>query len=543
MKILKLDFNERADSIPGWLKNFEVDTSELWKYPNKNEIENKIANQFDMNAKQVFISNGGDESIELLFKLCKLKGQSILLPKPAFSQYTHNIKVWGIDYQTLESQNNLSFDTQAIKNSIKANQWLILTRPNNPTGECIDELELIQILDRAKQVGCNVFLDEAYIEFFQDFENRLYAKEYDNVISLRTFSKAYGLAGARIGYLLGNSKLIEQFKLIAMPFNVNRLSLQLVNQALENQSEVKQYCQKINSNRVMIYQFLKQCNIEVFDGKGNFLLFKLNQKLKELVSNYLSKNDIVIKTQMQGLKDCVRITIPENIDKLMLALKTLFAPEILGFDMDGVLIDTSESYDVCIQKTVKQFILKAPTLTEITTLREMGGFNNDWDLSLELIKNAGIEVTYEDVKNAFQLFYLGTETSQGMIEKEKMLLNMMTWNQFNTRKAIITGRPKSEAIDGVNKLNINPDAVISADDVSEQKPSPQGIFKVQQKLKQSIMWYFGDTVDDMQAGRKANCICIGIGANCKNLYQAGADLVLDNINQAYQLITNYREES
>ena len=127
----------------------------------------------------------------------------------------------------------------------------------------------------------------------------MYAKEYNNVLSLRTFSKAFGLAGARVGYLLGSSNLIEQFKSIAMPFNVNRLSLQLADQALDNINEVNRYCAKIDINRSQCYRFLKQSNVEVFNGKGNFLLLRLKPQLKQLVSNYLSKQNIQIKNQMQ----------------------------------------------------------------------------------------------------------------------------------------------------------------------------------------------------------------------------------------------------
>jgi histidinol-phosphate aminotransferase len=535
MKLLKLDFNERADSIPKWLANFRLDTNELWKYPNREEVEIKISSKLQLNPENVFLSNGGDESIELLFKLCKLKDQSVLLPLPAFSQYTHNLKVWGIKNTLLAARKDQSIDTDAIINTLAANQWLILTRPNNPTGECIDEKTLIKIINKAKQMGAKVFLDEAYIEFFIDFENRLYCKEFENVVSLRTFSKAYGLAGARVGYLLGSSSLIEQFKSISMPFNLNRLSLQLVTQALENQDEVRDYCKIINQNRIQICNILNKANIPVFNGKGNFLLFKLNPKLKGLVSNYLSKNNIQVKTQLQDLEDYVRITIPENIERLVQALKSLFEPEIIGFDMDGVLIDTTESYDVCIQKTVKSFTNNTPSQAAIIQLRESGGFNNDWDMSLALIQQAGITVEFTDVKNTFQLFYLGNDAQMGLINKEKLLLNNSTWNEFNTRKAIITGRPKLEAIQGTKKLNITPDLIISADDVSEQKPSPQGLLITQNQFNSKCMWYIGDTVDDMQAGNAANCVCIGIGSNSKNLYQAGADMVLENINQLKQL--------
>jgi histidinol-phosphate aminotransferase len=540
---MKLDFNERADSIPAWLNDFKIDTASLWSYPDKQKLTIKIAKQFDIESNHVFISNGGDEAIELLFKNCQLNNQSVLLPLPAFSQYTQQLNVWNIDYLTLEARADYSIDVQAIKENLQPQQWLILTRPNNPTGECLDSQELVEILNQSQKVGAYVFLDEAYIEFFEGFENRLYAKEYNNVLSLRTFSKAFGLAGARVGYLLGSSNLIEQFKSIAMPFNVNRLSLQLADQALDNINEVNRYCAKIDINRSQCYRFLKQSNVEVFNGKGNFLLLRLKPQLKQLVSNYLSKQNIQIKNQMQGLDDCLRITIPEKIEKLMLALYRIFKPEILGFDMDGVLINTSESYDVCIQKTVESMTKYKPSKKEINQLRQKGGFNNDWDLAYSLINKYSKNIQFNTVKNCFQDFYLGVKGMPGLIDKEVLLLDKSVWNEWSTRKVIITGRPRTEALNGVEKLNINADKIISADDVSEQKPSPQGILKIQKNYQSTNMWYIGDTVDDMQAGNQSNCVCIGIGntENSKNLYQAGADLVLENINQISQLNTTERE--
>ena len=538
--MLKLDFNERADSIPDWLKDFSVDSSQLWKYPNRQAVEGLIADKFGASADEVFLSNGGDESIELLFKLCKLNQQSILLPTPAFSQYTHNLNIWGIDHTVVEGLENLAIDTNAIKQQLQANQWLIITRPNNPTGECIDHDVLTDLIVMAKKSDAFVFLDEAYVEFYLANNGKTeYALAHDNVVSLRTFSKAYGLAGARIGYLIGHKQLIQQFKKVAMPFNVNRLSLQVVKMALKNITEMQRYCAKIAENRDLIYAILRSSGVEVFDGKGNFLLFKVGQKLKPLLSRYMQKNGIHIKTQVNDLQDWVRITIPEDITTVMRVLQTVFDPQMLGFDMDGVLIDTSESYDACIVQTVEHFTQKTITEQQITALRESGGFNNDWDLSAGLIKQMGSEVALDQVIARFQNFYDGDDDNIGLKYNEKALIQSLAIATFFDGRyatAIVTGRPRAEALQGVEQLSINPDYVISADDVSRQKPSPEGIEWFKDNSQKSRMWFCGDTVDDMQAGNAAGCVCVGIGPKADHLYEAGADIVLENINQLIELL-------
>jgi histidinol-phosphate aminotransferase len=531
--MLKLDFNERADSVPKWLQGFAVDTSQLWKYPNRVEIEALIAQTLNTEKENIFLSNGGDESIDLLFKTCKLTKQSILLPLPAFSQYTHQLRIWEIEHKTVESHDDLTIHLEKTALNLKSNQWLILTRPNNPTGECIGEADLINLIETAQNTQTKIFLDEAYVEFFLENSQINYALKYDHVISLRTFSKAYGLAGARLGYLIGSEKLINQFKKFAPPFNVNQVSLQLAKTALQNTSEVQRYCKVIAINRQLVLNFLQSCQIEVFDGKGNFLLFKLSPKKKVLLSLYLGKQGIQIKTQLEGLTDCVRITIPENITLLFIALQTVFKPEIIGFDMDGVLIDTSQSYDMCILETVEYFTKKQLNVDNILELRSKGGFNNDWDLTQGLIQQMGLNIEMNEIITQFQKYYLTYKNNETNLLQGQELFN----KDYST--AIITGRPKAEALDGIEQLGIEPDYIISADDVNNQKPSPEGINGLKNTSNKSRMWFCGDTVDDMQAGLTGNCLCIGIATdseNTENLYQAGADFVLENINQLEELL-------
>lgn len=535
----KLDFNERSDSLPLWLNDFKLDVTELWKYPDKSEVESLIAGKFKTNIDNVFLSNGGDESIELLFKLCKLSDFSVLLPLPAFSQYTHNLSVWNVKNTMLPTTRDLKIDVTAIKANLKENQWLIVTRPNNPTGEYISNNILKEIIEAAVQTKSYVFVDEAYLEFCESEEPVNLSLQYDNAVSLRTFSKAYGLAGARLGYLTGSKELIAKFKRIAMPFNVSRPNLQLAKQALLNEQETKDYCKNIIRNRKTISDFLKSRNIRVLPSEANFLLLELSSLQKKVLTSYLSKNSIEIKDNVIDLPRWVRITIPFNCEKLLNGLKTVFNPNILGFDMDGVLIDTSQSYDACITETVYHYTQKQVSPKDIETVREQGGFNNDWDLTQQLIKNFGAETKYENIVETFQTFYNGTIDRPGLRNKEKSLLRSSTVNTcFNGyyTSAVITGRPRDEAESGVEMIDIRPDYIISADDVSEQKPSPEGLNRIKNKFKNSRMWFCGDTVDDMQAGVAANCVCIGIGNNKENMYQAGADIVFENINQIKELL-------
>ncbi len=539
---LKLDFNERADSQPEWLKRFQLKVDDLWCYPDRAVLENQMAADMGLSSGSVMLTNGGDESIELLYKNCKLNDQSLLVPEPCFSQYTHNQQVWNNQTTFVPACDDLSIDTEVLKANIQANQWVILTRPNNPTGEYLAADVLVDLIETAESKGAWVFLDEAYVEFANEVEPIDYAA-YPNLVTLRTFSKAFGLAGARIGYIFGAPELIERFKQIAMPFNVSRANLQLAAAAWQARDEIKEYCQTIETNRTMVVKLLESTGLRVCPSRGNFVLFETNPAQKELFSRVMEKQGIQIKTELGGLPRAIRLTIPEYMDTFMQALKLILKPELLAFDMDGVLIDTSLSYDQCIIKTVEELTGQGVNQTDIETVRAQGGFNNDWVLAAELIKQSGFDIPYELVVNTFQTLYLGDGQTPGLVEQEQdLLLNPLKQQVFKAKRptAIVTGRPRMEAEQGVNQLNIQPSYIISADDVEQQKPDPEGLFQVIDDSQAKRIWFCGDTVDDMQAGNAAGCVCIGIGATDpaakENLYQAGADLVLENINQLEALL-------
>ena len=539
---LKLDFNERADSKPAWLQSFELDTDQLWCYPNRTELENQMATDMGLPIDSVMLCNGGDESIELLYKNCKLNNQSLLVPEPCFSQYTHNQIVWQNETIFTAASDDLTIDVDALKANIKANQWVILTRPNNPTGEYLSTDVLIDLISTAQNNGAWVFLDEAYIEFACEYEPFEYTR-FSNLVVLRTFSKAFGLAGARIGYIFGEPEMIEKFRKIAMPFNVSRANLQLASAAWQARDEIKGYCQSIARNRQHVEQLLRNSGLEPCASRGNFLLFETTFEKKNLFSRVMAKLGIQIKTELGGLPNAVRLTIPENTGSFNQALQLILNPQLLAFDMDGVLIDTSQSYDQCIIETVDVLTGKAVSQSDIEIVRAQGGFNNDWILAAELIKQQGVEIAYEKVVETFQKLYLGDGSNEGLFSQERdLLLEPLKQQVFNSRQAtaIVTGRPKMEAEQGVNQLAIKPNYIISADDVNQQKPSPEGLLGVMAAGQFKRAWFCGDTVDDMQAGTEAGCVCIGIGAMTpeaiENLYQAGADVVLENINQLETLL-------
>ncbi len=535
--ILKLDFNERSDKLSDIVEQSSFDG--LWRYPQRESLEQKIASIEGLNANQVLCCNGGDEAIMILMRLIK-ETASIILPLPAFSQYTWGVESWNLDAQLVPAKVDLTIDIEAMLKAIKAKpkSIVVITRPNNPTGEKVERQKLFDLIEVAAANQSLVFLDEAYIEFSEDIiPAKQLLDQFDNLVILRTLSKAYGLAGIRLGYLLDSEKNLAEFKRRCMPFNVPQPSLQIAEQALEkaNRDEVATYCQQIASNRRNLLDRLKAAGIETVTSEANFILFRVDSLQARAIKSFLAKNDILIRTFERGdLEGCVRVTIPYRLDKLMTLLQQALTPSLICFDMDGVLIDTSASYDQAVKATVEAISKKNITDEVIFSLRNSGGFNNDWVLSQALLKQLGHNESLEKVTEVFQTFYLG-ENFDGLMQNEKCLVNSQLVDYVNRATrcqfAVVTGRPRLEAEAGLKLIGFNNTPLISLDDVEQPKPSPEGVKKLQCQFSENS-WMCGDNPDDMQAANGSNSLAIGIGKkNAEALYQAGADVVLENINQ------------
>lgn len=558
---LRLDFNERSDSKPLWLSETAISTECLWRYPDKSGLQILASQFYGIDESQLLLTNGGDEAIELLFKFACLKQRKLILPLPAFSQYLVGKDVWNSNIELVEPMDDMRIDLQSAQKLLNNNSILILTSPNNPTGELIPFDELVRTCELAKTKGALVFLDEAYIEFacYESDKTIELIKQFDNLIVLRTLSKAFGLAGIRCGYLLGHEMLVSQFSRLAMPFNLPSPTIEVAKKAFTEAArlEVSNYALTIAQNREQVVSLLTSSGLKVVDSSANFVFIQGSEAKLRLITAACQKRNIVIKTALSGLsvkqssakqssleQRFIRITIPFYIKPLLSALNLALKPELLCFDMDGVLIDTSKSYDEAIKATVKALSSKAISQADIERLRSQGGYNNDWvltqALTAEKLKRLPEEVDFNKVVGVFQRYYQGNGKTQGFKNLEQPLLNKEQATRFfvtgtkSLKTAIVTGRPKAEAIEGANLIGAKNSLMVSDDDVTESKPSPEGVIKALRYYGKENCWMLGDTPDDMAAANGAGAIAIGIGSD--ELYDFGADLVLESVNELESLL-------
>lgn len=231
--------------------------------------------------------------------------------------------------------------------------------------------------------------------------------------------------------------------------------------------------------------------------------------------------------------------------------------DLLIFDMDGVLVDVSESYRATIQATVLHFTGAEPTNDEVQVWKNRGGFNDDWKLSHRMIQERGEEVAYDDVVRRFQQIFLGCEASArttapgGLMLCERWLAADGLFDRLavNHTLAIFTGRFGWEAqltLARFAEFTFHP--VVGVDHVSRAKPHPEGLHKICAAVPHGKAWYLGDTVDDARASFAAGVPFIGIASPSaprhdeltRLLRDEGAVAVLDDINSLEETLAAHR---
>jgi HAD superfamily phosphatase len=194
---------------------------------------------------------------------------------------------------------------------------------------------------------------------------------------------------------------------------------------------------------------------------------------------------------------------------------------MLVFDMDGVLVDVTESYRETIARTVEHFTGAKPAPDAIQECKNQGGFNDDWKLSHHLVKSAGVEVEFDSVRDYFQGIFHGNGTD-GLMLRERWVAQPGVLEKLNEqfRFAVFTGRPKFEADLTLQRFapNLVFDPILGMEQVANRKPAPDGLLEIVQANGDCDVYYVGDTVDDARCARAAKVPFIGIAAPSNPLY-------------------------
>jgi histidinol-phosphate aminotransferase len=271
----------------------------------------------------IIAGNGSNELIQALLMVTIATGKSVLISEPTFALYRQVGTILGGDVESVPLTSGLQYDSEALQKMVAARQpdVTIICSPNNPTGCVIDESCLRTLLRLSRGL---VVIDEAYHEFAEHSVVPLLA-EHENLIVLRTFSKAMAFAALRLGYLLGPPDLVREIRKAVLPYNLNAFSQMAAEVAIENyESELRPLVGRIISERERLFAELSKINgLSPVASKGNFMVVKSATEPTRIFADLL-KHDILIRdvSSYPMLSDYFRISVgtPEENDRLLKAL-------------------------------------------------------------------------------------------------------------------------------------------------------------------------------------------------------------------------------
>jgi len=292
--------------------------------PHQRELKSMIAGIKGVKPEQVFLGNGSDEAIDLLIRIFCEPGKSrILMPVPTYGMYAVCAGVQDVKVHTCLLNEDFSLDAEVLLAGVRFDTKMIfLCSPNNPTGSQLDLKDLRQIVDRFAGI---VVLDEAYIDFAKGPSALSVLEEMPNLVILQTFSKAWGMAGARVGMAFAGASIISLMDKVKYPYNINTLSMNLVMERLKKISAaeggIRQEVEAILKQREYLRNQLAGLPgvVKIYPSEANFLLVKVTDA--KAMYRRLANRGIIVRDRSGQLlcEQCLRITVgtEEENEKLI----------------------------------------------------------------------------------------------------------------------------------------------------------------------------------------------------------------------------------
>jgi histidinol-phosphate aminotransferase len=291
--------------------------------PYQRELKKRIAAIKDVTSENIFLGNGSDEAIDIVIRaFCEPGVDNIVSIAPTYGMYQVAADINNIKVRKVLLTADFELDVDSLLDATDKNtKILFLCSPNNPTGNCFRQEDVKKLLDGFDGI---VVLDEAYIDFAPDksWQNKL--QQYPNLIILQTFSKAWGMAGIRLGMAFAQNEIINVFSKIKYPYNVNILTQQKALELLTTTDQMQQWVEELLEERTKLIETLKTKDFvqKIYPTDANFVLLKTPEPKK--IYDYLVDRKIIIRdrSKVALCEGCLRITVgtPEENRALMDAL-------------------------------------------------------------------------------------------------------------------------------------------------------------------------------------------------------------------------------
>jgi histidinol-phosphate aminotransferase len=308
-----------------WLSALEMADVNRYPDPSSSTLRATIRKAFAIESGlEILLGNGSDELIQIIISAIASDDASVMSFAPGFVMYDYIAQFARVNYVSVALDENFDIDLDKSIDAIKTHNpaVIFIAYPNNPTGNLFSDEKIEAIVQQSNGL---VVIDEAYTPFAQkSWLTRI--KDFDNLLVLRTVSKM-GLAGLRLGYLVGKAAWIHEFDKIRLPYNINVLTQVSAEYALQNIATLDKQTARIRQDRDKLISAMQQmAGVKVFPSQANFVLFRVGAGQGDVIFNRLLEKKILIKNLAYAgpvLKDCLRVTVgaPDENKLFLKALK------------------------------------------------------------------------------------------------------------------------------------------------------------------------------------------------------------------------------
>lgn len=314
-KIYKMNSNENPlGPSPKVIETIQKYLSQIHYYPEASykELKEALAKKWNVSPEQIVLGNGSNEIIEFVFKALLNPGEEIIVSDPSFLMYEKFANIYGVKIKSIPLTQNLTHNFDKILEAISEKTKVIfLDHPHNPSGTVLDRKTWESFLDKVPS-SILVVIDEAYGEFITDSFIPLgieFLKKDYKVLIIRTFSKAYGLAGLRLGYGITFLELSKILDSVRQPFNVNFLACKAGLAVLQDREYIEKTIKIITEEREYLTKCLVDLGFKVYPSQANFIMVDFGEKAERIYKELLKRGILTRSLKAYGYPNAIRISI------------------------------------------------------------------------------------------------------------------------------------------------------------------------------------------------------------------------------------------
>lgn len=315
-EVIKLASNENCfGPSPKAVEAIRKSLKCIHRYPDSTSfyLRRGLAGFLGVREDEIVFGNGSDEVICLAARTFVDKGDEVIIAKPTFLIYEIVSQIQDAAVKLVPLGKGLKHDLTAMKEAVtKRTKMIFIANPDNPTGSYVTKTELDRFFKGLRE-DLIVFIDEAYFEFadygFKDYPNGLDYLDRPGVIVARSFSKAYGLAGLRIGYGISNPEAIRYMERVREPFNINLLAQEAALAAIGDKAFLKKTLAHVRKEKESLYSAFRKMGLEYVQSATNFIIVDVREDCKEVFNRLLKMGVIVRDMKAWGLDTFIRVTV------------------------------------------------------------------------------------------------------------------------------------------------------------------------------------------------------------------------------------------